>query len=195
MTCAPPIAPSTTRSTVVKPEPESAPHWFAFCPRCAAPLVTREVAGRPRRACPTCGYVHFTDPKVGVGVLVIESRRVLLVRRGVEPERGKWSLPAGYVDHGEDPRATAAREALEETGLTVAIEGLLDVFYNPPGRGGASIFILYRARRVSGEPVAGDDADDAHFFPLDALPDLAFASTRAAIERVKESTDYTDFTD
>ncbi len=178
------------------PQPNSAPAWLAFCPRCAAPLATRRVDGRPRRACPACGYVHFTDPKVGVGVLVVEDGRVLLVRRAVEPERGKWGLPAGYVDHGEDPAATAAREALEETGLTVAIEGLLDVFYNPPGRGGASIFILYRARRVAGEPTAGDDADEASFFPLDALPDLAFASTRAAIERMKrESTDYTDFTD
>jgi ADP-ribose pyrophosphatase YjhB (NUDIX family) len=152
------------------------------------------VAGRPRRACPDCGYVHFTDPKVGVGVLVVEDGRVLLVRRAVEPERGKWSMPAGYLDHGEDPRATAAREALEETGLTVTIEGLLDVFYNPPGRGGASIFILYRARCLAGEPTAGDDADDARFFPLDGLPDMAFPSTRAAIALL-ETTDYTDFTD
>ena len=155
--------------------------------------MTREAAGRPRRACPDCGYVHFTDPKVGVGVLIIETGRVLLVQRAVEPERGKWSLPAGYLDQGEDPRATAAREALEETGLMVVIEGLLDVFYNPPGRGGASIFILYRARCLAGEPTAGDDADDARFFPLDALPDLAFASTRAAIELARASTDYSDF--
>ncbi|MBX7254079.1 MAG: NUDIX domain-containing protein [Candidatus Promineofilum sp.] len=139
---------------------------------------------RPRRVCPACGYVHFTDPKVGVGVLVVEGDRVLLVRRGVAPERGKWSLPAGFLDQGEDPRATAAREALEEVGLTVAVEELLDVFHNPPGRGGASIFILYRARRLAGEPTPGDDADDARFFPLDALPELAFASTRAAIDRL-----------
>ena len=165
---------------------DSAPAWLAFCPRCAAPLVTRRVVDRPRRACPACGYVHFTDPKVGVGVLVVEDGRGLLVRRAVGPERGKWSLPAGFLDQGEDPAATAAREALEETGLTVMIEGLLDVFYNPPGRGGASIFILYRARRVAGEPTAGDDADEARFFPLDALPDLAFASTRAAIARLRE---------
>ena len=141
---------------------------------------------RPRRVCPACGYVHFTDPKVGVGVLVVEGDRVLLVRRGVAPERGKWGLPAGFLDQGEDPRATAAREALEEVGLTVAVEELLDVFHNPPGRGGASIFILYRAHRLAGEPTPGDDADDARFFPLDALPELAFASTRAAIARLRE---------
>ncbi len=141
---------------------------------------------RPRRVCPACGYVHFTDPKVGVGVLVVEGDRVLLVRRGVEPERGKWGLPAGFLDKGADPRKTAARAALEEAGLTVAVEELLDVFHNPPGRGGASIFILYRARRLAGEPAPGDDADDARFFALDALPELAFASTRAAIARLRE---------
>ncbi len=178
------------------PSPNSAPDWFAFCPRCATAVVTRRVNDRPRRACPACGFIHFTDPKVGVGVLVVEEDRVLLIRRAVEPERGKWSLSAGYLDHGEDPRATAAREALEETGLTVVIEGLLDVYFNPPSRGGASIFILYRARRVAGEPMAGDDADDARFFALDALPELAFPSTHAAIERMKKgTTDYTDFTD
>lgn len=169
-----------------QPQPDSAPAWFAFCPRCATPLTTRRAQGRPRRACPACGYVYFTDPKVGVGVLVVEDGRVLLVRRAVEPERGKWGLPAGFLDQGEDPGATAAREALEETGLTVAIEGLLDVFYNPPGRGGASIFILYRARRLAGEPTPGDDADDARFFSLDALPELAFASTHAAIALLRD---------
>lgn len=121
-----------------------------------------------------------------MGVLVVEDGRLLLVRRAIEPERGKWSLPAGFLDQGEDPRATAEREALEETGVTVAVEGVFDVFFNPPGRGGASVFILYRARRIAGEPAAGDDADDARFFPLDALPELAFASTRAAIARLTE---------
>ena len=57
---------------------------MADCPRCGAALETRVVGDRPRRACSTCGYVHYTDPKVGVGVLVVEDGEVLLVRRAVD---------------------------------------------------------------------------------------------------------------
>lgn len=147
-------------------------------------MQTERVMDKPRRVCPDCGYVHYTDPKVGVGVAVVESDRLLLVRRAVNPERGKWSLPAGYLDQGEDPRATAEREALEETGLVVSVDELLNVLFNPPGNGGASIFILYRAHRTGGTLQAGDDADAADFFPIGDLPELAFASTRAAVARL-----------
>lgn len=144
-------------------------------------MITRQVSGQPRRACSACDYVHFTDPKVGVGALTTQDGKVLLVRRRMEPERGKWSLPAGFLDHGEDPKQTAEREVYEETGLRVRIVALLDVFTNPPGQGGASIFILYGAQLLGGEMIAGDDADAVGFFDLDELPDLAFASTQAAI--------------
>jgi 8-oxo-dGTP diphosphatase len=78
----------------------------------------------------------------------------------------------------------AVRETLEETGLEVEVEELVDVYYNPPSpQGGASVFILYRANLLGGELEAGDDADDAGFFSLDRLPELAFASTRDAIRR------------
>ena len=144
-------------------------------------MRTQRVADKPRRVCPSCRYVYFTDPKVGVGVAVVENGRLLLVKRAMNPERGKWSLPAGFVDQGEDPKETAAREALEETGLIVQIEGVLDVFHNPPGSGGASIFILYRVQGTGGELRAGDDADEVVFFGPDDLPELAFESTRAAV--------------
>lgn len=144
-------------------------------------MVTRQVAGRSRRVCSACDYVYFTDPKVGVGALVTQENKVLLIRRKMEPERGKWSIPAGFLDHGEDPQETAEREVFEETGLRVRIINLLDVFTNPPGQGGASIFILYRAELLGGEMIAGDDADAVGFFQMDELPDLAFASTLAAI--------------
>ena len=163
----------------------SAPPEVAYCCRCAAALTTRKVGGKPRRVCPACGFIHFIEPKVGVGVMVVEDDRLLLVQRAMPPEQGKWSLPAGYLDHGEDPAATAVREALEETNLVVEITALVDVFHNPPGQGGASIFILYRARRRGGELRAGDDASDVRFFALDELPELAFKSTADAVRRLQ----------
>lgn len=165
----------------------SAPEEFAYCPRCATPLETRPVGDKPRRACPHCGYVYFTDPKVGVGVFVVEEGKVLLVRRRVPPEKGKWSIPAGFLDRGENPMETAVREALEETNLVVEIESLLNVYHNPTVSGpGASIFIMYKARLLGGELRAGDDAAAAAFFELDELPELAFDSTRDAIQQLTQ---------
>ena len=149
-------------------------------------METRMVGDRPRRACTRCSFIHFTDPKVGVGVLVEQDGKILLVRRMMEPERGKWSIPAGFLDSGEDPQETAVREAEEETGLHVTIDELVDVYYNPPSEGGATIFLLYHASLVGGTLAAGDDAEDAQFFSLTNLPELAFKSTRASIQLLIE---------
>ncbi len=166
--------------------PNSAPEEFAYCPLCAAPLITKVVGDKPRRVCPDCGYVHYTDPKVGVGVFVVEDDKLLLVQRSVPPQKGKWSVPAGFLDRGEDPKETAVREALEETNLHVAIEELIDVYFNPNAAGpGANIFILYRARLLGGDLQAGDDAAQAGFFCLHDLPEIAFASARDAIQRLR----------
>jgi ADP-ribose pyrophosphatase YjhB (NUDIX family) len=120
--------------------------------------------------------VHYVDPKVAVGVAVFRDGRLLLVRRVMEPGRGRWSLPGGYLDVGEDPRAAAAREAAEEASVDVRVRSVIDVFANPPDEGGA-VFVLYAADWLAGEPAPGDDADDAAFFGRHELPPLAFRST------------------
>lgn len=166
--------------------PDSAPETYRYCPQCATPMNTRPVGDKPRRVCPACGFIYFTDPKVGVGVLVVHEGEILLVRRAMRPFIGLWSLPAGFLDRGEDPQVTAVRETVEETGLEVRITGLIDVFYNAPSdQGGASIFILYRAELIGGILEPGDDADAAGFFALDKLPELAFSSTKWAIAQVR----------
>ncbi len=159
----------------------SAPLEIKFCSHCGAEMGSRVVGDKLRRACKQCGFVYFTDPKVGVGVFVQKEGKVLLIQRAVLPQKGKWSVPAGFVDRGEDPRKTAVREVYEETNLHVEIGGLIDVFFNPDSGGSASIFILYQANLLGGELRAGDDAHDARFFAPDALPELAFAHTRQTI--------------
>lgn len=139
-------------------------------------------AARPVPVCTGCGRLHHLDPKVGVGAVVRDAEgRLLLVRRGVPPARGRWALPAGYVDADEDPREAAAREVLEETGLRVRCGEVVDVY---PGGGGASFFLAFAAELVGGTLAAADDVLDAGFFALDDLPELAFASTLDVIDRL-----------
>ena len=153
-----------------------------WCSACGGRL---EHAGR-HPVCTGCGRTQHRDPKVGVGVVVVQDGRLLLVRRGVEPGKGLWALPAGYVDAGEDPREAAAREAYEETGLRVAVGRVLDVYASAVtgGHRGASFFLAFAAEVVGGTLAAADDALDARFFGPEELPELAFESTRDAVSRV-----------
>lgn len=153
----------------------------AYCSSCAAPLAP----GDRHPVCTGCGRVAHRDPKVGVGVVVVSEGRLLLVRRGVQPGKGRWALPAGYVDDGEDPRLAAARETQEETGLQVRVGEVVDVYPSrvTGGHRGASFFLAFRAEVVGGELAAADDALDAGFFLPDELPELAFESTRDAVRQ------------
>jgi ADP-ribose pyrophosphatase YjhB (NUDIX family) len=144
-------------------------------------MIDQEAYGKLRRVCPHCGYTHFIDPKVAAVVFIEQDRRVLLVRRTMDPERGKWALPAGYIDDGEDPRDAAVREVAEETGLQVEITQLLDVLSGNDK--GASIIILYAARVLVGIAVPQDDVDAILWYAAgDSLPDIAFESTRLMLE-------------
>ena len=153
--------------------------------QCGAEVHLEERYGRPRPVCPRCGWIYFADPKVAAAALVEKDGRILLVRRTNEPQRGKWSLPAGFVDAGEDPARAAERECLEETGLTVRVTSLVGVIAGQEEAKGADIVIIYRAEILSGEVSAGDDADRAEFFPRGDLPELAFAATHALIKEDK----------
>jgi 8-oxo-dGTP diphosphatase len=148
-----------------------------FCTACGARLLEKELFGRLRPACPECGWIYFADPKVAAAVLVETEQGVLLVRRLNEPRQGLWSVPAGFIDAGEDPAEAARRECLEETGLQVEITGLLGIVAGREHRNGADIVIAYRATITGGALQAGDDAGEAAFFPRGALPELAFHAT------------------
>jgi 8-oxo-dGTP diphosphatase len=152
-----------------------------FCQNCGTRLELRTVHGKERPNCPACGWVYFDDPKVAVGVLVEKDGKVLLTRRVYDPEKGKWSLPAGFMDAHETPELAAERECLEETSLHVKVTGLVDVLGGREHPGGADVFILYQAAIIGGDLNAGDDADRVGFFARDELPPLAFTTTRKAL--------------
>jgi len=146
-----------------------------YCVRCGTRMTYQERFGKIRPVCPACGHVHFDDPKVAVAVFVRQAEQVLLVLRANEPERGKWALPAGYVDRGEDPKIAAEREVLQETGLSVRVTRLIDVIYE------GVIVIIYEACVVGGTLYAGDDAAQARWFTRQEVPEIAFRSTQQVI--------------
>jgi len=149
-----------------------------YCPRCGEALIVREHMGKDRPTCPACDWIFFPDPKVAVAVVVQDGEEVLLVKRAFNPFRGKWMLPAGFVDAGEDPEVAAVREVREETSLKVKIDELFMVLSGQEYDKGAHIIIVYRARVLNGELSAGDDASQAAYFSRDELPPLAFESSK-----------------
>jgi len=152
-----------------------------YCPRCGAEVAHEDKFGMMRPVCPQCGWIHFIDPKVAAAVLVERDGRVLLVRRANEPFRGLWTLPAGFVNGGEDPAEAAARECLEETGLNVRVTEVLDVIAGREHERGADFVIVYHAEVINGKLVPADDADAADWFLRDKLPSLAFRATQKVL--------------
>jgi 8-oxo-dGTP diphosphatase len=151
-----------------------------FCPACGTPLATRHRGGAERPTCPACGFVYYADPKVAVAVVITAAGRVLLGRRVNEPGRGRWALPAGYVDRGEALEAAAAREAREELNVEVAITHLIGLYSTA---GDPVILAVYAATIASGTPQAGDDLDALGYFPLEGLPELAFGRDATIIRQ------------
>jgi 8-oxo-dGTP diphosphatase len=127
--------------------------------------------------------------KVGVGAVVFRGADVLLIKRGKAPFKGQWSIPGGGLDYGEAVRDGLLREIREETGVEVNILGLLDVFEALPRPEGGDfaqhvVLIDYVCEWQAGEPVAGDDAAEAEFVPVEtALERLSWDKTREAVSR------------
>lgn len=156
---------------------------YRFCPKCGGPLEPRTVkAGEPPRpVCARCGFVFYLDPKVAVGTIISGGDgRLVLVRRAIEPGYGLWVFPGGYVDRGEVITAAAMREAREECGLEIRLDGLVNI-YSYPRR--PLVIIVYAATAIGGELCSDDECLEARLFARDSIPwnELAFQSTGDAL--------------
>ncbi len=160
------------------------PATVQYCIQCGAELTREEKFGRERPVCPRCGWIYFTDPKVAVAVAVIQEEKILLVQRVNPPFQGYWSLPAGFMDGGEEPSEAAARECLEETGLSVRTGDVIHIHYGREHPHGADIVLIFEADVTEGSLKAGDDAMEAGFFSFQSLPPLAFNATRNTISKL-----------
>jgi ADP-ribose pyrophosphatase YjhB (NUDIX family) len=148
-------------------------------------IKTPEGDDRPRQVCSTCGFVNYVNPKIVVGSVAIWGDKILLCKRAIEPRRGFWTLPAGFMEEGETVEAGAIREAREEACADIAIEGLLAVYSAPRI---SQVQLMFRARLITGEIAAGPESEAVGIYNYDAVPwdELAFPTVAWALRHYKE---------
>ena len=173
-------------------------HAMASYPESGGPIHRTIPAGdnRARLVCDACGYIQYDNPKVVVGAVAIWQDRILLCRRAIEPRTGYWTLPAGYLELNESTEDGAMREAREEAGGELRLNGILAV-YNIPRI--SQVQIIYRAELLSDDIAAGEESQEVGLFKAADIPwkDLAFPSVRWALrqyDKIKDKASFAPFT-
>ena len=157
-----------------------------FCSKCGGPMA-RSVPptdSRERHVCTKCGWIHYLDPKVACGTIAELDGKFALIQRAIEPKKGLWSFPCGFMEVDETTEQAAVRETLEETGLQVALESHLGTYSYPDSWfGGSVVVIVYRARVTGGTLRADTDCCDARLITPTDIPwdQLAFTSSHSAL--------------
>lgn len=156
---------------------------YRFCPQCGGDLERRLLkTGDPHRlVCAGCGFIFYLDPKVAVGTIItVPGEGIVMVKRAIEPGLGRWVFPGGYVDRGELVEDAARREALEEAGLIIRLDGLVNI-YSYSSR--SPIIIVYAATALGGTLAADEESSEVALFTQETIPWdlLAFRSTDEAL--------------
>ncbi|TFF19168.1 NUDIX domain-containing protein [Jiella endophytica] len=149
-------------------------------------LRTPEDDDIPRRICDSCGFVAYENPKIVVGSVVRHEGRILLCRRAIEPRRGFWTIPAGYLELNETPEDGARREAREEAEAELSIERLLAVYSVPRI---SQVQLIYRAQLKTSHFAPGPESLDVALFAPAEIPygELAFPSVHWALAHDAEA--------
>lgn len=159
---------------------------YRWCPRCAVELSISKIEEKIRPHCTSCGFIYYLNPTPAAGAMIVQNGAILMVQRSVEPRRGDWCMPAGFMEWNEHPQQTAIREIKEETGLEIRITGIFDIFFGMDDPRTHAVLILYHADIVGGVLAPSDDALDARFFPFTQLPEnIAFQAHRDALTLYK----------
>ena len=160
-----------------------------FCPLCGAQLEQLPHDGRMRLYCRTCDTIHYENPLPATAAVVLDDEEhLLMVKRGMEPGKGEWCLPGGFVEMDESPSEGVLRELHEETGLRGRVDRLIDAVYEDSSFYGPLIIIGYQITPQGGRLQAGDDAAEVRYFSLAELPRVAFNSHQTIIDKTGRKT-------
>ncbi|HEY8169618.1 MAG TPA: NUDIX hydrolase [Candidatus Limnocylindria bacterium] len=168
-----------------EPAPDATPLTLGeeprFCPSCGLPVESRvlEADHRPRLVCAD-GHVTWRNPRIVVGTLPIEAGRVYLGRRAIDPSRGLWGNPSGFLELGESAQEGARRETEEETLLRVEVGSLIGVYSRPHA---GIVTVVYEATVVGGQPEPAAETSEVRAFGPDEIPwsELAFTTVESAL--------------
>lgn len=158
-----------------------------FCSHCGQPVALQLPAGDhlPRHVCTACGTVHYQNPKIVVGCVPEYEGRILICKRAIEPRRGYWTVPAGFMENGETLEQGAARECWEEALARVEIGSLLAIGNILSAH---QVHVFFRAKLLREEYGAGEESLEAHLMTPEEIPwaDIAFPSTVFALRHYLE---------
>jgi ADP-ribose pyrophosphatase YjhB (NUDIX family) len=156
-------------------------------------LSIPEGDNRERMICAECGYILYDNPKIVVGSVTRWGEQILLCRRSINPRRGFWTLPAGYLELNESASAGAEREAWEEAQARIEIEGLLAIYDIPRI---SQVQLIYRARLLDQAIRPGPESLEVRLFEWEEIPwgELAFPSVDWALQHDREARATRDFT-
>jgi len=163
-----------------------------FCSNCGSSDISLSIPkgdNRMRYVCANCGTIHYQNPKMVVGCLPVWEGKILLCRRAIEPRKGYWNLPAGYLENGETVEDGALRETREEAGIHVEL-GRLHLLYNLPHIN--QVYLFFLAKMTSPHIDIGEETLEAQLFEPGDIPfaEMAFPSSTYAINKYLEQPDY-----
>ncbi|MEA3328930.1 MAG: NUDIX hydrolase [Candidatus Omnitrophota bacterium] len=158
---------------------------FKFCPLCKYPLRRGEVDGRKRLVCQKCGWVDYKNPlPVAVCAAMNKKDKILIAKRNLEPGKGRWALPGGFVEWDEDPETTCLRELKEETGIDGEITRLTGVYIQKSREYGSLLVIGYAVSVLHEDISINSEVKEAKFAGRKAIPYVPFLTHRKIIEEV-----------
>jgi 8-oxo-dGTP diphosphatase len=161
---------------------------FRFCPDCGQALPRVDGQRVLSQTCDACKAVHWRNAKPCAGALVVREGKVLLGRRAIEPARGAWDIPGGFLEPWELPAEAAVREVREETGLDVRIQNLLTIVVDTYAQREYTLNLYYLTQIVGGVLQPADDLADVRWFGPDELPDnMAFAHCLEVLDAWRSS--------
>lgn len=148
--------------------------------------IIPEGDNRERLSCPDCGYIEYSNPKTVVGALCTWENKILLCKRAIEPRKGFWTLPAGFMENKETTQDGAKRETYEEACAQIDIEYMLSIYELPHL---SQIQIFYKASLISPDIAVGEESLDVALYEWSDIPwpDLAFPTVKLTLDHYRKS--------